>query len=205
MTPRLTACAVLFSLSVLFVVGQAEPVAAQGKDAKKDVNQLERQLKAAQGDLLQAERQIAALKQNVAQLQTANTKLEAAKKKDDNKKLKTLQTTIDGYRRAGLVHIVVLKAKPDTADSDVQNTIDESYAQLSKIKTVRGLWAGKPASKATPDAAADYTVALVLLFDDAAALKSCLNDPVHTKFTDKQFKKWETPLVYDFEPRKPKP
>src|SRR6476619_4329346 len=151
MTPRLTARAVLFSLSVLFVVCQAEPVVAQGKDAKKDVNQLERQLKAAQGDLLQAERQIAALKQNVAQLQTAKTKLEAAKKKDDNKKLKTLQTTIDGYRGAGLVHVVVLKAKPDTTDSDVQNTIDESYAQLSKIKTVRGLWAGKPASKATPD------------------------------------------------------
>ena len=99
----------------------------------------------------------------------------------------------------------MLKAKADTAANDVQSLIDESYAQLTKIKTVRGLWAGKPASKATPDAATDYTVALVLVFDDTAGLKAYLNDPVHTKFVDKHLKKWETPLVYDFEPRKARP
>jgi hypothetical protein len=48
-------------------------------------------------------------------------------------------------------------------------------------------------------------VALVLAFDDAAGLKTYLNDSAHTKFADKYLKKFETPVVYDFEPRKPKP
>lgn len=204
MISRLTACAVLFAVSALLLAHRAEPASAQGKEAKKEINQLEKQLKAAQTDLLQAQQQVTSLKQDVNQLKTANGKLEETHKKDD-KGQKTLQATIDGYRGAGLVHVVVLKAKEDTSTADVQNTIDESYSQLTKIKTVRGLWAGKPSSKPTPDAASDYTIALVLFFDDAAGLKTYLNDPVHTKFTDKQLKKWETPLVYDFEPRKPKP
>jgi hypothetical protein len=199
MSSRIAACAVLFVLSMLVIAHLAEPAAGQGKETKKDVIQLEKQLRAAQADLQQAQRQIASLKQEV-------TQLKGAKKKDDDKKLNSLQSTIDGYRGAGLVHVVVLKAKGETSDADVQNTIDEAYAQLTKIKTVRGLWAGKPSSKSTtPDAATDYTLALVLIFDDTAGLKTYLNEPVHTKFTDKQLKKWEMPLVYDFEPRKPKP
>jgi TolA-binding protein len=208
MYSRLAACAVLFAASALFVAHRAEPVSAQGKDNKKEVNLLEKQLKAAQMDLAQAEKMITALKQEMNQLQAANNKLQAALKKDakeDEKTLKSLQATIDGYRGAGLVHVVVLKAKADTASADVQSLIDESYSQLTKIKTVRALWAGKPAAKATPDAQSDYTAALVLLFDDAAGLKTYLNDPVHTKFVDKHLKKWERPVVYDFEPRKPKP
>jgi hypothetical protein len=117
--------------------------------------------------------------------------------------LKLLQAALDAYRDAGLIHVVVLKAKPDTTTADVQTLIDESYAQLTKIKGVRGLWAGKPAANATPDAAKDYTVMLVLVFDDAAAVKAYLKDPIHDKFADKHLAKYETPLVYDFAPRKP--
>jgi Stress responsive A/B Barrel Domain len=107
-------------------------------------------------------------------------------------------------QEAGLVHVVVLKAKSDTKAADIQSLIDESYSELTKIKTVRALWAGRRAEDATPDAMTDYTVSLVLLFDDAAGLKSYLNDPVHTRFTDKHLKNWEFPVVYDFEPRRPK-
>jgi TolA-binding protein len=204
MISRLTACMVLFAVSAFLIAHRAEPVAAQGKEAKKEINQLEKQLKSVQGDLQQAQQQIASLKQDLNQLKSANGKLDETHKKDE-KSLKSLQTTIDNYRGAGLVHVVVLKAKEDTSTADIQNTIDESYSQLTKIKTVRGLWAGKPSSKPTPDAASDYTIALVLVFDDAAGLKTYLNDPIHTKFTDKHLKRWETPVVYDMEPRKPKP
>ena len=54
-------------------------------------------------------------------------------------------------------------------------------------------------------AAADYTVALVLVFDDVAGLKTYYDDPVHQKFMERHLKKWETPLVYDFEPKMLKP
>ena len=63
---------------------------------------------------------------------------------------------------------------------------DEERSEKSKIKVVRGVWAGKPSDKGTPDANKDYTVALVFVFDNSDALKTYLNDSVHTKFADKQ-------------------
>ena len=201
---RLAVCAVLFALSCLLVVERTAPATAQDKkdkDKKDNTAVLEKQLKAAQQELQQAEKQINALKQDVAQLKAALKKEKGDDAKDD-KTIKSLQTTIDGYRGAGLVHVVVLKLKADSPMSEVQSVIDDTYSQLSKIKTVRGVWAGKPASKATPDATSDYTVALVFVFDDAAGLRAYLKDPIHDKFADKHLKKWETPLVYDFEPKK---
>ena len=199
---RVAVCAVMFLASGLIVSQRVEPAAAQEKKQKDT-------------QLAQLRQRIDALKQDVNQLKDLNNKLQAENnrlegllkkgKKDDkadDKTIKDLRSTLDGFRGAGLVHVVVLKLKPDSESKEVQALIDDAYAQLTKIKTVRGLWAGKPASKATPDASGDYTVALALVFDDAAALKSYLNDSVHTKFADKHLKKWETPVVYDFEPKK---
>jgi hypothetical protein len=206
---RIAVCVVLFITSGLLVCQRSEPAFAQDKKKDKDDKAQEKQIVALK-------QQVNALKADVNQLQNQNKKLQAEnnrlegllkKEKGDDRKddktIKSLQTVIDGYRGAGLVHVVVLKLKPDSPSSEAQSVIDETYSQLSKIKTVRGVWAGKPASKATPDASSDYTVALVFVFDDAAGLKTYLNDPVHTKFVDKHLKKWDTPLVYDFEPKKP--
>jgi hypothetical protein len=209
---RMIACAALFAASCLLVAQRPGPAVAQDK---KEKNALEKQVAALKQDLNLAERQINALQADVVQLRNANAALKtenvkldaalkAAKKDDgkDDKTIKSLQTIIDGYRGAGVVHVVILKLKPDSATTEPQSVIDETYSQLSKIKTVRGVWAGKPSSKGTPDASKEYTVALVFVFDDAAGLKTYLNDPVHTKFVDKHLKYWETPLVYDFEPKR---
>jgi hypothetical protein len=208
MIGRIAACAGLFALSALLVAQWSESATAQTPKEKREVV-LEKQVKALQQDLEQAAKLNAALKQDVNELKTANNRLQASLKKEkndgDDKTIKSLQTSLDGFRGAGVIHVVVLKAKSDTPSSETQLLIDEAYAQLTKIKGVRGLWAGKPAAKATPDASADYTVALVLVFDDAAGVKTYLNDPIHVKFADKHLSKWETPVVYDFEPRKPKP
>ena len=45
-------------------------------------------------------------------------------------------------------------------------------------------------------------VALAFVFDDPAGLKKYLDDPIHVKFVEKHIKLWETPVVYDFEPKK---
>jgi hypothetical protein len=206
MTGRTAACAGLFVLSA-FVVGRwGEVASAQNKDTKRE-NVLEKQVKALQQDLLQAAKLNAALKQDVNELKAANNQLQAALKKErkdgDDKTIKTLQAALDDFRGAGLIHVVVLKAKPDTPATEAQTLIDDSYAQLTRIKGVRGLWAGKPAASASPGAATDYTVALVLVFDNAAAVKAYLKDPIHDRFAEKHLKHWEAPLVYDFEPRKP--
>jgi hypothetical protein len=207
---RLAVCVVLFAASCLIVVQRAAPVAAQ--DKKNTVASLEKQLAALKQELAQGAQQnatlkqeIATLKQEIANLKAANAKLEAALKKANppDATLKSLQATIDSYRGAGLVHVVVLKLKSDSSSGEAQSVIDDTYSQLAKIKTVRAVWAGRPSPKGTPNVAAtDYTVALVFLFDDAAGLKTYLNDPVHTKFVDKHLKLWETPVVYDFEPKK---
>lgn len=211
---RFVACAVLFAASCLFVVHRAEPVGAQDKkDPKKDndaatIAKLQQQLKAAQIDLQQGAALLNNMKaQNAKQDQEINRlqgllKKEKGDDKKDDKALKDLRAALDGYRGAGLVHVVVLKLKPDSAKTEAQAVIDDTYSQLSKIKTVRGVWAGKPSAKAATAGTADYTVALVFVFDDAVGLKSYLSDPIHTKFADKHLSKWEAPLVYDFEPKK---
>src|SRR5262245_36274247 len=121
MMARVVTCIMLFAAAAIIVGRGSAPAAAQGKDNKG--NPLEKQLKSAQNDLLAAQRQIAALRQENGQLNAANNKLQAAAKKDakkdkkdakeDEKGLKALRSTIDGYRNAGLVHVVVLKGKPD--------------------------------------------------------------------------------------------
>jgi hypothetical protein len=196
MMARTVTCVVLFALAAVAVGRGPTPVFAQVKDKAQDQQ------------LLNYQRQIALLRQENAQLSAALSKFQAAAKKDgkaDEKSAKGLRAALDGYRGAGLVHVVVLKARAGTAPSDIKDLIDESYSQLTKIKTVRGLWAGKPAAKSVVGAATDYTVALVLVFDDAAGLKTYFDDPVHVRFMDRHLKKWETPQVYDFEPQKPKP
>ena len=208
---RFAACAVLFVASCLFVVHRAEPAGAQDKKKDNDaatIAKLQQQLKAAQIDLQQAAALLNNMKaQNAKQDQEINRlqgllKKEKGDDKKDDKALKDLRTALDCFRGAGLVHVVVLKLKTDSAKTEAQAVIDDTYSQLSKIKTVRGVWAGKPSAKAATAGTADYTVALVFVFDDAAGLKSYLSDPIHTKFADKHLPKWETPLVYDFEPKK---
>jgi hypothetical protein len=228
---RIVVCAALFATSCLLMVQRTEPVVAQDKKDKKDAPKdntamLEKQVAALKqdlnlavtqinvhkGNLTIAEKQVTELKAANNKLQADNNQLTAALKKEraddkDEKAIKELKTTIDGFRKAGLVHVVILKLKPDSEATEPQSVIDDTYSQLSKIKTVRGVWAGKPTAteKGTPDAASDYTVALVFLFADAAGLQAYLKDPIHDKFAEKHLKKWETPLVYDFEPKKAAP
>ena len=179
-------------------------------------NTLTQQNNALKADVVAHDKQIASLKQSNATLQqensglkTTNSRLNSIIKKENivlpaaDQTIANLQATIDGYRNAGLVHVVVMKLKTDSSGGEPQSLIDDAYAQLTKIKTVRGLWAGMPSSKGISAAKTDYNVAVVILFDKADALKSFMGDPIHTKYIDTHSKKWEPALVYDFEPKKP--
>jgi hypothetical protein len=203
---RFAVCAGLVAFSTLIVAQWSEPRLARAADKKEMA--LEKQIADLKSQLAQAAKDNATLKQSVTDLQTANTTGAAALKKsmtDATTNAKTLQSTIDNYRNAGLVHVVILTVKSDSPDGETQSLIDDANAQLAKIKGVRGLWAGKPSSSGISTASTNYTVALVLAFDDATALKNYFTDAVHTKFVDKHMKLWQTPLVFDFEPSKPQP
>jgi hypothetical protein len=198
MAYRLPVVVVLFGASLLLFASAERGLQAGGGDKNADLK-----------------KEVSQLQTQVNQLQTANTQAQNTQK--------TLQSTIDGYRGAGLIHVVILKAKTDSAKTDSdskskpdpkidpqQKLLDDANSQLAKIKGVRGFWAGKPSAKSSSassssDSSPDYTIGVVAVFDDAAGLKTYLNDPAHTKFSDKYLKNYETPLVFDIEPRKPQP
>jgi TolA-binding protein len=195
MSRRISVCVLLFGLTAVAVTTQQPGTAGAVQKVNPQVAKLQQQ-----NQLLQQQNQ-----QLQTQLQQAQADLKKAQKDDktDSKSAKDAQAVVDGYKNAGLVHVVLLKLKSDSSDDEVQSLIDDTNSQLAKIKGVRGVWAGKPSENGTPDVSkSDYTVALAFVFDDAAGLKKYIDDPAHKKFVDKHLKKWETPVVYDFEPKK---
>lgn len=222
---RFVVCALLFAASGLLVAQRADPLGAQdkkdGKDPKERIAMLEKQvaglkqdlnlaaaqITAARADALQAAKEAIQQKANAGKLQVDNNQLDAALKKakadgvKDDKAIKDLQTALDGWKKAGVVRVVILKLKEDSPPEAVATLITDAYA-LAKVKGVRGVWAGKPLTKAASGATADYTVAVVVALEDAAALKALLKDTAYDKFEEKNLKKWEPPTAYDFEPKK---
>jgi hypothetical protein len=98
------------------------------------------------------------------------------------------------------VHTVVFYLKKDTPPPKVEAMIADCHSILGKIPTVRGLWAGRPAAKATPDKAiTDYQVGLTVLFDNYDGLKTYLDHPTHLKLVETYAPLFDKVLVYDFE------
>src|SRR6516164_2553217 len=102
---RFAVCAGLVAVSTLLVTQWPAPKFVHAADKKEMA--LEKQIADLKSQLAQAAKDNATLKQSVADLQTANTTGTAALKKsmtDATTNAKTLQSTIDNYRNAGLVH-----------------------------------------------------------------------------------------------------
>lgn len=107
-----------------------------------------------------------------------------------------------GQERAGkkppYVHNVIFYVKSDAKDA-VPAMIADSHKLLADIPSVRGLWVGRPADKATPKVAVnDYSLGLTILFDDAKGLEDYLVHPQHEEFVQRHLGKVEKVLVYDF-------
>ena len=101
-------------------------------------------------------------------------------------------------------HTVIFHLKKD-APADAVEKIIEGCHTLEAIPTVRALKVGRPASAddSTPKVAAqDYQVGLVVLFDDAAGMKTYLTHETHLKFVKDYGQYFEKVLVYDFSDQK---
>src|SRR5438105_2020684 len=106
---RFAVVMMVFGLSALLVAQRPDAASAQTPKEKEKIAVLEKQLKLAQAELIEGQKTVVALKQQVVQLQTANNKLQADLKKTgtaDDKTLRAVQATLDGYRNAGLIHVV---------------------------------------------------------------------------------------------------
>jgi stress responsive alpha/beta barrel protein len=98
---------------------------------------------------------------------------------------------------APFVHVVIFYLKKD-APKEAADAIIADAQKLTKISSVRALWAGKPADKSTPVAAKDYHAALTLTFDDADGLQKYIDDPQHVEYAKKHRPNMEKVVVYDF-------
>lgn len=104
-----------------------------------------------------------------------------------------------GAKGGNFVHAVVFYLKKDAPKEEAKELVADTHALLGKIPTVRGIKAGPPSPQSTPKVAVtDYSVGLLVLFDDADGLKTYLDHPLHLKYVDKHMKYVEKVLVYDF-------
>jgi Stress responsive A/B Barrel Domain len=159
----------------------------QAADAKAEAK-LKSEVQTLQANLQSAQTQISNLQGTITQQK--NTIADLKTKADAQKQL-------DKIKNTKYVHTVILKLKSDSDSTEGQSLLDD-LPSLSKISTVRGLWYGRPADKATPDFAnKDFTVGITVLFDNYDGLKKYLDDPVHKKLADTHLKFFEKPVVYD--------
>jgi hypothetical protein len=100
--------------------------------------------------------------------------------------------------KAPFVHPVIFYLKKDTPAAKREALIADCHKMLAKIPSVRGLWAGEPAAKSTPEAVKDFQVGLLVLFDNAEGLKAYLEHPDHLKFVEIYLPLIEKIQVYDF-------
>lgn len=101
---------------------------------------------------------------------------------------------------APLVHSVIFYLKADAPSGTADEIIADCHEMLAKIPTVRLLKAGRPLEGSSGMVKKDYAVALFILFDDAAGLKTYAEHPQHRKFVAKYLSKFDASkfAVYDF-------
>lgn len=95
-----------------------------------------------------------------------------------------------------ICHIVFYRMKPTTNQAEENRLVEEARRRLPKVHGVRNLRAGRSLGGPSKD----YSVALVMDFDDAAALEAYRVDEDHRRFV----KEIAEPLIqeiwrFDFE------
>ena len=96
------------------------------------------------------------------------------------------------------VHAIFFWLNPGTPDGARQQLVADSKAYLSKIPTVRHVWAGRPAM--TPRDVVDntYDVGLLVAIDDAAGHDVYQEHPLHKEFIARNKPHWKRVQIYDF-------
>jgi hypothetical protein len=102
--------------------------------------------------------------------------------------------------KAPCVHTVIFTLKKDAPEGAADSMIKDAHEMLAKIPTVREVRCGRPAEKPKADAKASYDVGLLVLFDDAAGLKTYDEHELHRAYVKKHLKNIEFDKlhVYDF-------
>ena len=96
-----------------------------------------------------------------------------------------------------IVHHVFFWLKNPSSKEDL-NKLLAGVRSLKKIKTVRQLYVGVPATTEKRDVVDNsYHVSELMFFDDLAGQKAYQDDPIHQKFIADCSHLWDKVVVYD--------
>src|SRR6185369_15400493 len=96
------------------------------------------------------------------------------------------------------VHCVFFTLKPEVTDDQIEEFVKDCYF-LKQIPSVRKLDAGRRDEGMTRDVnVTDYTLAVVVSFDDKAGHDLYNAHPVHQKLVEKHKDQWSSVRVFDF-------
>src|SRR5687768_17572240 len=97
------------------------------------------------------------------------------------------------------VHAVFFTMKPDTSESAIDSLVDDAYTMLAKIPAVRKIESGRRDERMMRDVNdKDFTVGLMVYFDDKAGHDAYSDHPLHTEYVAKNKEHWANVRVYDF-------
>jgi hypothetical protein len=100
-------------------------------------------------------------------------------------------------KKSGIVHHVFFWLKNPSSKEDLEKLL-AGVRSLRKIKTVRQLYVGVPASTEKRDVVENsYHVSELMFFDDLAGQKVYQDDPIHQKFIADCSHLWDKVVVYD--------
>jgi hypothetical protein len=105
-------------------------------------------------------------------------------------------TTIFAKKKGMFIHHVYFWLKNPGNEDDKAKLI-EGLKKLSKVKTIKDHYIGKPATTRRDVIDSSYDVSWLLFFDTAADQDSYQTDPVHLKFVEECSSLWTKVTVYD--------
>ena len=98
-------------------------------------------------------------------------------------------TTIFAEKKEMFIHHVYFWLKNSGNEADRAKLI-EGLKKLSKVKTIKNHYIGKPAATRRDVIDSSYDVSWLLFFDNAADQDSYQTDPVHLKFVEECSSLW---------------
>ena len=104
--------------------------------------------------------------------------------------------TIFAQKKGMFIHHVYFWLKNSGNKEDKAKLI-EGLKKLSKVKTIKDFYIGKPAATRREVIDSSYDVSWLLFFENAADQDSYQTDPVHLKFVEECSSLWTKVTVYD--------
>lgn len=96
------------------------------------------------------------------------------------------------------VHTVVFWLKEGTDEASRNQVIADCNELLTKIPTVRHLWAGVPANTPRPIVDNSYSLTLTVALDDREGHDLYQDHPLHKEFIERNKSHFDRFTIYDF-------